>query len=82
MREQTITDIVQQVENELDDTLSMHAPLHWQDVELDAIAAEAVAHTRLVLEALSATELQSPGALDRHIAQAVAETKRLIHERI
>jgi hypothetical protein len=80
-REQIKTDIMEQVRNEVQDTLLHHAPDHWQEKELDLIETAVLDHTRLVLDALSISELQWPGALDQHIEQAVAETKRLIHER-
>jgi hypothetical protein len=81
LKEQTAEDITQQVRNEIEDTLLMHAPDHWQEEELDRIEENVLSHTRQVVDALSTSELQSAGALDRHIEQAVAETKRLIHER-
>jgi len=79
-RDQLEDDIVQQVENEIQEALLLHAPTTWADERLDAIEEEVLDHTRLVLDALSTDELQSAGALIAHIAQAVADTKRLIHQ--
>jgi hypothetical protein len=81
-RAQTAEDIVQQIRNEVDDTLLIHAPDEWPDEELDDIEAKVLDQTRVALEALSAKEIQSPGTLDRHIAQAVTEAKRLIDARL
>ena len=78
-REQTIQDFTQQAQNEIQDSLSQHSPDHWENEELDKIEAEVLDRTRLVLEALSATELNSQDALDQNIEQSVAEAKHLIH---
>ena len=55
-----------------------HAPLKWSDERLEVIEEKVLDHTKMVLAALGTNELQSPGALRIHIAQAVADTKRLI----
>jgi hypothetical protein len=77
-RDQITADITSQVRNEIDDVLA-EAPERFENEELDAIEKQVLAHTSLVLDALSASEIQSQSALDRHIAQAIAETRRLIH---
>ena len=77
-REQLESDIVQQVQNEVDDTLLMHAPTTWSDERLDEIEENILDHTRLVLDTLSTDELRSPGALQYHIVLATAQTKRII----
>jgi hypothetical protein len=77
-REQLEKDIVQQVRNEVQEVLLLHAPPTWPDDRLDDIEKQVLDHTRLVLDALSANELQSAGALQNHIFQAIAETKRVI----
>jgi hypothetical protein len=77
-RDQLESDIVQQVQNEVDDTLLMHAPTTWSDERLDGIEKQVLDHTQLVLDALSTSELQSQGALKTHIVHAIAETKRMI----
>jgi hypothetical protein len=77
-RDEIESDIVQQVRNEIQEVLLLHAPPTWPDDRLDDIEKQVLDHTRLVLDALSANELQSAGALQSHIVQAVAEVKRLI----
>ena len=74
-------DILQQVGNEIQETLLLHAPENWSDERLEAIEEEVVQNTRAALDTLSTEELQSPGVLRLHIAQAVADAKKLIHER-
>jgi hypothetical protein len=81
-REQATQNIIQQVSNEIEDTLLHHAPLQWQDEALEAIEEEVLRHTRFILDAIATSELNWPGALRLHIANGVADTKRLIHERI
>jgi hypothetical protein len=80
-RKEFTADIIQQVQNEVQNTLLHSAPLEWKDEELEQIEEQVLDHTRIVLDALSIGELQSRGALDRHIEQANAETMRLIHDR-
>ncbi len=77
-RDQIEADIIQQVGNATEEALLLHAPVNWPNERLDEIEEEVLAHTRLVLDSLSASELQSEGALAAHIDQAVAETRRLI----
>jgi hypothetical protein len=72
-------DILEQVKTEIQETILHDAPESWSKEHRDAISENVLDHTRLVLDALSSTELQSEGALRSHIAQAIAETKRLIH---
>jgi hypothetical protein len=79
-RKQMTDDIIQQVSNEIE-TVLLHAPDQWTDEELENVEKTVLDHTRVVLDAVSSSELQSQGALDRHIEQAVAETKRLLHNR-
>ena len=73
-------DILQQVQNEIEEVLLLHAPTTWADERLEAIEQKVLDHTRLVMEALSTNELRSPGALRTHIAQAVADAKRIIRQ--
>jgi hypothetical protein len=77
-RDQLESDILNQVRNEIDDALLLHAPTRWPDERLDEIEQQVLDHTGLVLATLSTTELQSQGALQNHIVLAVAETKRMI----
>lgn len=83
---QTITrgeieaDIVQQVQNEIQEAILHHAPESWTPENRDAVQETILDHTRLVLDALRTNELQSAGALRSHIAQAIADTKRLIRQ--
>lgn len=72
------SDILQQVRNEVQEALLFHAPTTWADERLEAVEERILDHTRLVLAALSMNELRSAGALRTHIAQAGADTKRLI----
>ena len=73
-------EIVEQLKNEVQEIIIHHAPESWSQEHRDAIEENILDHTRMVLSALSANELRSESALQRHIAQAIAETKRLIHK--
>ena len=75
-------DILQQVGHEVQEALLMYAPEQWTDEDLDAIEEKVTKHTRLVMAALTTDEIQSAGALRRHIANAIADAKKLIHERV
>ena len=78
--EQFEADIVQQIRNEVQETLLLHDPAKWTDEKDEAVEKSVLDHSRLVLAALSTAELQSAGALQRHISQAIAETKRVIRQ--
>jgi hypothetical protein len=80
VRDESQADILQQVQNEIEETLSQHAPQSWSEEQFEDVQEDVLDHTRMVLDALSMTELQSAGALRTHVAQAIAETKRLIHQ--
>ena len=79
-RNQLEADIVQQIQNDVQEALLLHAPTTWSDERLDHIEQQVLDHTRLVLDALSTVELQSEGALRTHIGQAVADTKRILRQ--
>jgi len=78
-RDQLEAASLQQISNEVEDTLLMQAPEDWSDEQCEGVEERVLDHTRLVLSALSTLELRSSGALRTHICQAIAETKRLIH---
>jgi hypothetical protein len=77
-RDQIESDIIHQVRNEIQQTILLHVPDSWSDDRCDAVEESALDHTRHVLAALSNSEVQSAGALQIHIAQAIAETKSII----
>jgi hypothetical protein len=81
-REQTEANIIQQIQNEVQETLLHHAPAHWRDQQLDRIEAEILGDSRSALASLSAQELVSPDTLKRYVELAVAETKRRILEQV
>lgn len=72
--------ILQQIQNEIRDAILLNAPESWSQEKRDAVADSVMDNTRLVLAALSTNELQSAGALRSHIAQVIADTKRIIHQ--
>ena len=72
------SDILQQVRNEVQEALLHHASLKWPDRRLVAIEDKVLDNTKMALAALSTDTLRSAGALRTHIAEAVAQTKRLI----
>lgn len=57
------------------------APETSRQEELESIEETVLAHTRLVMGALSFDEMQSEGALLSHIANARHDTNRLMPER-
>jgi hypothetical protein len=73
-------DILEQVGNEIQETIFLHAPQSWSQKKRDALEESVLAETRMILDSLSTTELQSAGALRMHIGRVIAETKRLIHQ--
>ncbi len=77
-RSEMESDILHQVRNAAQEVLLHHAPLKWPDERLEVIEEIVLDHTKIDLAALSTNELRSPGALRTYIAQAVADTKRLI----
>jgi len=81
-KRQTEADIIQQIQNEVQETLLHNAPAHWRDQQLDAIETKVLGNSRLALATFSAKELVSPGTLKLHIEMAVADTKQRILEQI
>jgi hypothetical protein len=79
-RSEIEADIVQQIQNEIQEAILLHAPESWSDEKCAAVEESALDNTRVILDALSTKELQSAGALRSHIAQAIADTKRMIHQ--
>jgi hypothetical protein len=73
-------DILEQVGNEIQEAILLHAPESWSQEKRDAIEESVLAETQMILDALSTTELQSDAALQRHIGRVIAETRRLIHQ--
>src|SRR5438105_890077 len=68
-------DVVAQVRNEIQDTLLHHAPDDWPEKTLDEIEQLVLDHTHRLID------FKPRWATEKHIAWAVGETKRLIHER-
>jgi hypothetical protein len=77
LRDPLESGVVQQVQNEVQETLLLHAPLTWTDERLDRIEQQVLDHTRLLMETLNTNELRSAD-FRTEVAKAVAETKRLI----
>jgi hypothetical protein len=73
------SDILQQVRSEVQEAILLSAPESWSQERHDAVEEAVLADTRMILDALSATELQSASALQIHIGRAIAEAKRLVH---
>jgi hypothetical protein len=80
LRDRLEFDVLEQVQNEIEEALLLYAPSTWNDNYLDEIVKKILDNTKMVLAALSTSELQSAGALRSHIAQAVSDTKRRIHQ--
>src|SRR5580704_13287691 len=76
-RKEMTDDIIQQVRDAVREELA-DAAVAFRREELDDIEESLLAHTRLVMDALSSDEMQSEGALLGHIANARLETNRLI----
>ena len=72
------SDILQQVRSEVHDTILLAAPKSWSREGRDAVEESVLAETRMILDALTGTELQSAGALRIHIGRAIAEVTRLV----
>jgi hypothetical protein len=73
------SDIMQQVRYEVQEAILLTAPDSWSRENGEAVEEAVLAETRMILDALSSTELQSAAALQSHISRAIAETKRLVH---
>ena len=79
-RKEFTDDIIEHVRGAVREELADAAEtLRPEDVEF--IEDSVMAHTRLVVDALSFGEMQSEGARLSHIANARYETNRLIRER-
>lgn len=77
VRDRIEADLLQQVGNEIEDTLILFAPTHWQYETCEEIERQVLDQTRTELLAQTDAQLQSRGALRRHINNAVRTTKRL-----
>jgi hypothetical protein len=77
-RERSESDVLQQVQNEIDDALLLHAPDDWTDEQLGQIETIVLDHTRSLLHDLSIDELRTEVVLKKHIDGAFAETMKLI----
>ncbi len=69
-------DILQQVSNEVQETLLHHAPDQWTDEELDEIEQQVLNHIQGLLD-----QHEPLWTLQEFIARAARETKRLIYQR-
>jgi hypothetical protein len=78
-RDETESDVLQQVRNYVQETILLHAPPMWSNEQCEEVEENIMAHTKAIVSALTTQELNSTTALQRHIDEAVAETKRLIH---
>jgi hypothetical protein len=74
------SDILQQVRSEVQEAILLTVPKSWSREKCEAVEESVVAESRMILDALSTSELQSAGALRMHIGRAIAETKRLVHQ--
>lgn len=82
IRETAEADIIQQVTNEVQDTIRLWAPEDWSSEQCDEVEETVLAHTRTVVSALSTNELRSSAALYMHVYSAVAATINLIQESV
>lgn len=71
-------DVVQQVANEVQETILRHAPETWSNERCEEVEEAVLSHTRSVISALTADELRSSAALHHHIEAAIAETKAVL----
>jgi hypothetical protein len=74
------SDILEQVRDEIREAMLLHAPHSWKQNRREAVEEGVLAESRMILEALSTSELRSAGALRTHIGRAIDETKRLIRQ--
>ncbi len=79
-RAEVESDILRQVRDYIQETIRLCTPESWSQQRRKAIEESVLTDTRLVLDALSTTEIQSKAALRMHIDNAVSETKRLIRQ--
>jgi hypothetical protein len=78
VRGQLERDILQQAENEVEQALLLHASPSWSDGQCEAVEQAVLNNMKIMLAALSTSELQLPGAARLQISRAVAETERMI----
>ena len=78
-RDETESDVLQQVRSYVQDTILLHGPSEWSNEQCEEVEENIMAHTKAIVSALTTQELCSTPALQQHICGAVAETKRLIH---
>lgn len=79
-RKEITDDIIEQVRDAVREELA-DAPASFTREQLEEIEESVLAHSRLIMDALSFDEMQSGGALLSHIANARYETNRLMRER-
>jgi hypothetical protein len=77
-RHEIETEIIQQVREEVQEAILLHAPQSWKQDRREAVEENVLAESRMILDALSTNELGSTGALRSHIGRAIDEAKRLI----
>jgi hypothetical protein len=75
------SDLMQQVRNEVQDTILFHAPQNWSDERCEDVENTVMNETRTVVSALSTQELRSSTALQHNINTAVAETMKRLQGR-
>ena len=79
-RRKTLTaDVIERVQSAIQEELEA-APQSLTEERREAIEEQVLAHTRLLLDALSVDEMLSEGALFSHIANARFDVSRLIHQ--
>jgi predicted NAD/FAD-dependent oxidoreductase len=78
-RDSIESDVLQQVRNYVQETILLHARPEWSDEKCENVEDDVLRHTKVAVSALATQELSSTPALQRHIDEAVAETKRLLH---
>lgn len=79
-RSEIESDVLQQVRDEVQEAILLHAPQSWKQKRREAVEESVLAETQMILDALSTKELGSMGALRSHIGRAIDETKRLIRQ--
>ena len=80
-REANIGDIVAEVADEVD-TVLLFAPDCLTDEDREGIRDEVIAYTRFVTEALTAVEIENPGARRAHVLGAIRSAEHLINVRL
>ena len=78
VRDDFEADLLQQVANEVQETILRHAPPTWSTERCEEVEEKVMSHTRAVISTLATDELRSSAALHHHIECAVEETRAVL----